>query len=98
MNAQQSFFTIQDNPWVPLESYGGRRESEQNMCPKNRHIQIKKLIKCKVLKYNRKAIIRELVRIGIHNQILYPDLDGLAKGLGQIEVVRGWQDNLDNKP
>jgi FRG domain len=90
MNAQQSFFTIQDDPWTPLEEYGKRWESEKGKPLKNRHIQIRKLIKCKVLKYNRQSIIKELVRLGIHNQLLYPDLDGLAKGLWQIEVVRGW--------
>jgi hypothetical protein len=87
MNAQQSFFTIQDNPWMPLEKYVREGESEKDR--QNKHIQIKKLIKCKVP--NRKSIIKELVRIGIHNQVLYPDLDGLTKGLWQIEVVRGWK-------
>lgn len=86
MNAQQSFFTIQDNPWMPLEDYGICRIDDL----KNKSIQIKKLIRWKVPYDSRKRIIKELVRIGIHNQLLYPDLDGLAKGLWQIEVVRGW--------
>jgi hypothetical protein len=46
------------------------------------------LRKWKILKDSRLPIINELVSLGIHNQVLYPDLDGLAKGLWQIEVVR----------
>jgi hypothetical protein len=90
MNAQQSFFTIQDNPWMPLEEYGERWESERGKPSNKRHIQIKKLMKWKISKDKRQPIIKELVRIGIHNQVLFPDLDGLAKGLWQIEVARRW--------
>jgi hypothetical protein len=43
MNAQQSFFTIQDSPWEPLENYRARWESERGRSPKDRHIQIKRV-------------------------------------------------------
>lgn len=80
MIVQNCFFTIQDNPWSPLENYEGRNQEE--------YIEINKIFEWKVLKEYRWEIITQLERLGINNRTLFPDLDGLAKGLWQLEIVR----------
>lgn len=80
MIAQHSFFTIQDNPWSPLEKYKGSNQEK--------YIDIKTIYRWKVPQVNRWDIVNELERLGIDNRILFPDLDGLAKGLWQLEIIR----------
>jgi hypothetical protein len=86
MIAQHSFFTIQDNPWSPLgEKYSGGKE--------DKYIDIAMIYRWRVpggkRNENRKwDIVNELERLGINNRTLYPDLDGLAKGLWQLETIR----------
>lgn len=77
MSAQSSAFTIQDDPWQCLEKY------ENKNCPND----IDKLIKWKIPKEKRANIIVELER-SINYRILYPDLEGLAKGLWHSELIR----------
>lgn len=89
MIVQNCFFTIQDNPWSPLENYKGRNQEE--------YIDIKKIFMWKVPETFRWEIITQLERFGINNRILFPDLDGLAKGLWQLEIIRKHSQLTDKK-
>lgn len=84
MIVQNCFFTIQDNPWSPLENYEGKNQGK--------YIDTKKIFRWIVPEKYRWKIIKQLERLSIDNRTLFPDLDGLAKGLWQLEVIR--QDNL----
>ena len=80
MVVQHSFFTIQDNPWCAIDEYN-TKETEDS-------IDIEKVMMWKVLKDDRFNIICQLERLGIDNRTIFPDLDGLAKGIWQLEIVR----------
>jgi len=85
MTAQSCAFTIQDNPWKPLENYfkckGGDRKA-------SKYVDINHIVKWKVPKDYRWSIIDELERVSINYRTLFPDLDGLAKGLWHLDMVR----------
>jgi hypothetical protein len=77
--AQSSIFTIQDDPWTPLEEYENRKAEK--------YIDIEKIIKWEIPKDARFKIVNQLERLDIDNRTLFPELDGLAKGLWQREVI-----------
>lgn len=79
--AQSSAFTIQDDPWKNLDAYAGKEFSPGEM-------DITKLVKWKVPKEKKASIIEELERAAINQRTLFPDLDGLAKGLWHAEGIR----------
>jgi hypothetical protein len=80
MIAQNCFFTIQDNPWMPLEKYDPTSQ--------NQPIDVRRIVRWRVPKDARWKIIDQLESICIANRTLFPDLDGLAKGLWHLDVVR----------
>jgi hypothetical protein len=80
MGIQHSFFTIQDDPWCPLDEYDTKHKSVIT--------DIKSIKKWIIPKKARLPIIDQLERLGIGNGTLFPDLDGLAKGLWQSEILR----------
>lgn len=78
--AQSCIFTIQ-KPWRSLDSYAGtwfRRED----------LDVFRFIKWRIPKSSKPSIIADLERAGVNRRGLFPDLDGLAKWLWQLEVVR----------
>ena len=82
MTAQGSLFTIQDDPRKGLEMY-----SPSGLSRKKFDIfQIHKWI---VPNDKKGVILEELEGIGINIQTLYPDLEGLGKGIPNIEKIRG---------
>ncbi|GAI17013.1 unnamed protein product, partial [marine sediment metagenome] len=81
MTAQASIFTIQDKPKVPLEKYPYNEYQREDF-------DIFHIRKWKVPKDRKKAIIEELEDIGIDEQTLFPDFQGLAEGIEQIEKIR----------
>lgn len=83
MIMQHSFFTIQDDPWCLLEDY---HKSEEYLGKDFIHIE--KIIRWKVPKEARLEIINQLERLGVDNRTIFPDLDGLAKGIWQLEILR----------
>ena len=80
MIVQNCFFTIQDNPWKPLEEYDEVKQEK--------YFDIERILQWTVPAKHRWEIITQLERVGIGNRTLFPDLDGLAKGLWQLEMVR----------
>ncbi len=87
MFAQHSFFTIQDDPWCPLDDY----HKNYVYLSKNKDfidIDLGNIRKWRVPKEARLDVIEQLERLGIDNRTIFPDLDGLAKGLWQLEILR----------
>jgi hypothetical protein len=78
MLAQSGCFTIQDNPQKGLEDYKAGVESDIEALRKW------EVPKCK----NKSALLEDLQRMSIDHRNLYPDLDGLAKGLWHLEVIK----------
>jgi hypothetical protein len=81
ITAQGGVFTIQDNPWRDLVSYFSRHIPRRNF-------DLEELTKWSVPARSRARCIEELERLGINARTVFPDLDGLAKGLWQTEVIR----------
>lgn len=81
MTAQGGLFTIQDQPTVRLDQYPLEKYSR-------RDFDILHLRRWKVPKDKKNRILAELNDVGINIQTLYPDLEGLAKGIPAIEFAR----------
>jgi len=82
MTAQGGLFTIQDDPWKPLEKY----------CPtdyERKDFDILHIRKWKVSGgAGKRGIMEELDEIGINIQTLYPGLEGLGRGIPKVEEIR----------
>jgi len=80
ITAQSGLFTIHAHPWPDLSTLSATHfpttdndvvEGEKWCVPKN----------------SKPAIIRELARLGIDERTLFPELDGLARGLLHTELL-----------
>lgn len=80
LTVQSSIFTIQQDPLKGLQSYDPIAFPETDF-------DIKKIIKWRVPKQCKAHLIVGLDRNGINARTLYPDLDGLARGILQTEIV-----------
>jgi hypothetical protein len=78
---QSGFFTLHENPTERLEEV-----NPKNYKPVDFDIQV--LRKWIIPKDRKIALLYDLERMAINTRTLYPDLDGLAKGLWQLEVIR----------
>jgi hypothetical protein len=81
LTEQSGIFTLHEDPWVDLASLAGKAYPPHQL-------DIERLKKWIVPASHKGAIIRELDRLAINTQSLFPDLDGLARGLWQTEVLR----------
>jgi hypothetical protein len=81
INTQSSFFTIQDNPWNPIEEI-----DLSNYCEKD--VDIMKLEKFIIPSVKRGDLLKELNDIQINRRTLFPDLDGLSAGMLSAEILR----------
>lgn len=81
MGAQSSLFTIQNDPWTGLEHYNptGFPPAE---------FDVDKLEKWVVTKDMKGALLQDLELFGINSRTLFPDLDGLCRGLVETEILR----------
>jgi hypothetical protein len=70
-------FTIHSHPWTDLADL----DSDQ---PKVDILRLQKLV---VPAAAKKQLVNELLRLGISTRTLFPDLDGIARGLWQIEAM-----------
>jgi hypothetical protein len=82
MTAQSALFTIHAHPWVDLRVLSAGTYSTDDCDIVEGHRWI-------VPKDRKAQVLAELNRFGIHSRTLFPELDGLAKGLIQEEVFRG---------
>lgn len=82
MSAQGSIFTIQEDYMKPLQKWDcDHRQRDQNF-------DIRQIRKWKVPRNKKADILIELDNCGINTQTLFPDIEGLAKGIWQIEIMR----------
>lgn len=81
MVAQSGVFTFHSNPKIKLDSY-----KDKLFC-RNR-LDIKCLIRWDIKAGGaKKKILKELEDAGINRRMVFPDLDGLATGLWETEVL-----------
>jgi len=78
--AQGGLFTWHSNPCVPLDKYRNVELKENNLSPKT-------LFSWKVPWTKKADCLRFLEMCDVNRKSLYPDLDGLAAGLWQTEVL-----------
>lgn len=81
MPAQASIFTIQQYPDVELQKYNPQLFQKSDF-------DLKKLVRWRIPKKYKEKIMEYLYRSSINARTLFPDLDGLARGLWQSEVTR----------
>lgn len=80
--AQSACFTIQDDPWKPLDSFGGTEFCDQ------RPLDILRLEGFTVPADKKPVMLKYLNSIGINRRTLFPDLDGLTQGLVNDQILR----------
>ncbi|HWH69157.1 MAG TPA: FRG domain-containing protein [Candidatus Sulfotelmatobacter sp.] len=81
MTAQSGFFTLHGDPWTDMVTDAGRPYPAADL-------DVIKLIKWQVKSQHKTGIVLELERLAINSRTLFPDLEGLARGLWQTEVIR----------
>lgn len=81
MTAQSGYFTLHGDPWTDMVKCADRVYLA-------RDLDIAKLIHWKVESRHKPEIILELERMAINSRTLFPDLEGLARGLWQTEIIR----------
>jgi hypothetical protein len=81
MTAQGCLFTYQDCPTMPLESYPVQSYSRQQF-------DLFHVRKWKVPAKEKPKLLKKLNDIGVNFQTLFPDLEGLGKGIPEIEKTR----------
>lgn len=82
ITAQSGYFTIQDDPWKPLDQLTPTDYDEANM-------DILELREFVVPAEDRARRMKELSDLDVTRRTLFPDLDGLARGLLDTEILRG---------
>lgn len=81
LTEQSGVFTLHEDPWADLDSLAGRSYPDEQM-------DIERLKKWVIPAERKQGVIHELERLAINTRTLFPDLDGLARGLWQSEVLR----------
>jgi hypothetical protein len=81
ITAQSGMFTLHGDPRTDLMKCAGHGYPA-------RDLDVVKLIQWKVKSRHKTGIVLELERLAINSRTLFPDLEGLARGLWQTEVIR----------
>ena len=81
MPVQASVFTIQQYPDIELQKYNPKEFLESDF-------DLRRIIKWRIPMRSKARIMEYLYGNSINARTLFPDLDGLAKGLWQSEVIR----------
>jgi hypothetical protein len=79
--AQGGTFTVHDDPSRALEGY-------DPSCYRPADFDLEKIVKWKVSRENKKDLLIDLERVGINERTMFPDLDGIARGIVRTEVLR----------
>jgi hypothetical protein len=79
--AQTSVFTIQDNTGTPLEDYLWGSYSDND-------IDVMSLLGWKIKKDTMSGFISTLERLDVSYRTLFPDFDGLCRGLVESEIIK----------
>jgi hypothetical protein len=80
MTAQSGLFTLHGDPWSDLVTCAGKPY------PSNQ-LDLAKVKRWRITSRCKTAIIADLDRFAVNSRTLFPDLDGLAKGLWQAEII-----------
>lgn len=88
MTAQSGIFTIHGDPWTDMIQLAKQPCDEKDL-------DIVKLIKWKVESRDKTEIVLDLERLAINSRTLFPDVEGLARGLWQTEIIRECFQNLE---
>lgn len=81
MTAQSGIFTLHGDPWTDMVRCAG--------CPyPAKDLDVSRLVKWQIKSRHKTGIILELERLAINSRTLFPDLEGLARGLWQTEIIR----------
>jgi hypothetical protein len=81
MTAQSGMFTLHGDPWSDVVKSAGKRFPEPQL-------DITQLKRWTVSSRCKAKVILDLERLAVNSRTLFPDLDGLAKGLWQTEIIR----------
>ncbi|MDA1348520.1 MAG: FRG domain-containing protein [Chloroflexi bacterium] len=81
ITAQTSVFTIQDNPAAALEDY-----LWESYCDAD--IDVRSLSGWNVEKDTMSQLVSDLERLDVSYRTLFPDLDGLCRGLVESEIIK----------
>jgi hypothetical protein len=81
INSQTSVFTIQDNPMTALEehNWGSYQDAD---------VDVVSLVSWVIEKSSMAEMVGDLERLDINERTLFPDLDGLCRGLLESEIVK----------
>ncbi|HEY9510767.1 MAG TPA: FRG domain-containing protein [Verrucomicrobiae bacterium] len=88
MTAQSGIFTIHGDPWTDMIQSANQPFGEKDL-------DVVKLIKWNVESRDKTEIVLDLERLAINSRTLFPDVEGLARGLWQTEIIRECFQNLD---
>lgn len=81
MTAQSGVFTLHGDPWTDVVECAGKEYPEPEL-------DLAKIRRWPITSGCKTAIITDLERMAVNSRTLFPDLDGLAKGLWQAEIIR----------
>ncbi len=82
IKAQEGLFTIQEDPWRPLEEYHGTEYDEADL-------DVIRLVEFTVPAADRAERLKELNDLAVTRRTLFPDLDGLSAGLVTSYILWG---------
>ena len=81
MTAQSGMFTLHGDPWADVIKCAGKRYRLSEL-------DIADLRRWTVTSRCKSEVILDLERMAVNSRTLFPDLEGLAKGLWQTEIIR----------
>lgn len=81
MTAQSGVFTLHVDPWMDVVECAGRPYAPNEL-------DLSRLVKWRIPSACKTEIVLELERMAVNNRTLFPDLEGLAKGLWQSEIIQ----------
>jgi len=81
MTAQAGVFTLHGDPWTDAVTRAGKPYADGEL-------DVTKVKRWTVASHCKTRVIVDLERLSINSRTLFPDLEGLAKGLWQAEIIR----------
>lgn len=78
---QSGVFTIQEDPWAELQTCAGKDYADEDL-------DVQEIVKLSVPAAAKRSILEQLEKMDINRRTLFPDLDGLAGGLLETEIMR----------
>jgi hypothetical protein len=88
ISVQGGMFTLHGDPWTPLDAFEDDDLTDIDF-------DVSMLIGYQILGHHKPLRLKELNDLGIGRRTLFPDLDGLTRGLVNDEVLRKHAPELD---